>query len=291
MVPLSSLLFGRPSKPPPPFLDSQKWQSLPLAKIEQETHNVKRLTFALPHKLQLLGLPAGMCVKLKVSLNGKKDIEQAFNPISTDDTPGEMTILVKSYPGRHGMGPAHPEHEVGVALHSLQVGQTVQVKGPFGSFRYQPGKYKAIGLLAGGTGVTAMFNLAHVILKNPNDKVKLRLVYASNGMDDILLKLPLDAMAAGYYGKFKALFVVNEAPDEGHHVSMGLIDKEMITKYVNAPPSEDVLMVVCGPRAFVADQAANLEELGYKNVVVIDDLPQITEGAAYMNTQGDHRFD
>lgn len=51
--------------------------------------------FALPHKLQLLGLPAGMCVKLKVSLNGKKDIEQAFNPISTDDTPGEMTILVK----------------------------------------------------------------------------------------------------------------------------------------------------------------------------------------------------
>ena len=36
-----------------------------------------------------------MCVKLKVSLSGKKDIEQAFNPISTDDTPGEMTILVK----------------------------------------------------------------------------------------------------------------------------------------------------------------------------------------------------
>ena len=44
MLPLSSLLFGRPSKPPPPFLDSQKWQSLPLAKTEQETHNVKRLT-------------------------------------------------------------------------------------------------------------------------------------------------------------------------------------------------------------------------------------------------------
>ena len=43
------------------------------------------------------------------------------------------------------MGLAHPEHEIGAALHSLQVGQTVQVKGPFGSFRYQPGKYKAIG--------------------------------------------------------------------------------------------------------------------------------------------------
>lgn len=70
----------------------------------------------------------------------------------------------------------------------------------------------------------------------------------------------------------QALYVVNEAPDAGHHVSMGLIDKEMITKYVNAAPSEDVLMVVCGPPAFVADQKANLAELGYNNVVVINDV-------------------
>ena len=32
----------------------------------------------------------------------------------------------------------------------------------------------AAGLLAGGTGVTAMVNLATVILKNPADKVKVR---------------------------------------------------------------------------------------------------------------------
>jgi hypothetical protein len=35
--------------------------------------------------------------------------------------------------------------------------------------------------------------------------VQLRLVYASNSMEDVLLKLHLDAMAAGYYGKFKVL--------------------------------------------------------------------------------------
>lgn len=44
ILPLSSLLFGRPSKPPPPFLDSQRWQSIPLARMDQETENVKRLT-------------------------------------------------------------------------------------------------------------------------------------------------------------------------------------------------------------------------------------------------------
>lgn len=70
----------------------------------------------------------------------------------------------------------------------------------------------------------------------------------------------------------QALYVVNEAPDAGHHVSMGLIDKEMITKYVNAPPSEDVMILVCGPPAFVADQKANCAKLGYENVVIIDDM-------------------
>lgn len=35
--------------------------------------------------------------------------------------------------------------------------------------------------------------------------MQLRLVYASNSMEDVLLKLHLDAMAAGYYGKFKVL--------------------------------------------------------------------------------------
>ena len=31
------------------------------------------------------------------------------------------------------------------ALLALQPGKSVQIKGPFGTFKYQPGKYKAIG--------------------------------------------------------------------------------------------------------------------------------------------------
>ncbi len=46
--------------------------------------------FSLQHKQQLLGLPAGMCIKVKVGQQ-----EQAYNPISTDETPGEVVILVK----------------------------------------------------------------------------------------------------------------------------------------------------------------------------------------------------
>ena len=52
---------------------------------------------------------------------------------------------VQAYPGRHGMGPTHPEHLIGTSLHKLQVGQTIDIKGPFGEFVYQPGQYKSVG--------------------------------------------------------------------------------------------------------------------------------------------------
>ena len=51
--------------------------------------------FALPHKQQLLGLPAGQCIKVKATTAKGAELVQAFNPISTDDTPGEVVLLVK----------------------------------------------------------------------------------------------------------------------------------------------------------------------------------------------------
>lgn len=56
----------------------------------------------------------------------------------------------------------HPEHAMSAALHSLQPGASVAVKGPFGTFRYQPGKYKAIGepppATAPASGVPALLH-------------------------------------------------------------------------------------------------------------------------------------
>ena len=41
----------------------------------------------------------------------------------------------------------HPEHDMSAALLALMPGASVAIKGPFGTFRFQPGKYKAIGEL------------------------------------------------------------------------------------------------------------------------------------------------
>ena len=60
--------------------------------------------FKLPHKKQLLGLPAGQCLKVKAATFGKAGIEQAFNPVSTE-TPGEVVLLVKVRPLSRALAP------------------------------------------------------------------------------------------------------------------------------------------------------------------------------------------
>ena len=44
------------------------------------------------------------------------------------------------------------------------------------------------GMLAGGTGVTPMYQVANAILKNPADKTKITLLFANVSADDILIE-------------------------------------------------------------------------------------------------------
>ena len=51
--------------------------------------------FALPHKQQLLGLPAGQHVMVRVPKRGGGFLERPYNPTSTDAQPGIVEFLVK----------------------------------------------------------------------------------------------------------------------------------------------------------------------------------------------------
>ena len=41
------------------------------------------------------------------------------------------------------------------------------------------GRHDTVGLVAGGTGITPMYQLIKAIFKNPNDKTKVSLVYGN----------------------------------------------------------------------------------------------------------------
>ena len=51
-------------------------------------------------------------------------------------------------------------------------------------------------MIAGGTGITPMFQVAKAILSDPEDFTQIDLIYANVTADDILIKAELDELAS-----------------------------------------------------------------------------------------------
>ena len=92
----------------------------------------------------------------------------------------------------------------------MKIGDTIDVRGPKGMFLYQPNMCREIGMIAGGTGITPMLQVARAILNNPADKTKVSLIFANVNEEDILCKDMLTEMAKK--PNFKVYYVLNNVP-------------------------------------------------------------------------------
>jgi cytochrome-b5 reductase len=67
-------------------------------------------------------------------------------------------------------------------------------------------------MIAGGTGVTPMYQVAAAILKDPADTTRISLLFGNLTADDILIKQELEALAAAHPKRFSVLYVLNTPP-------------------------------------------------------------------------------
>jgi len=70
---------------------------------------------------------------------------------------------------------------------------------------------KEIGMVAGGTGITPMYQVIRAILDDPTDPTKIHLLFANRSEEDILLKEELEEAAKDprikvYYTIDKVIF-------------------------------------------------------------------------------------
>ena len=102
-------------------------------------------------------------------------------------------------------------------------------------------------------------------MKN-NDKTSLSLVFGNRTTSDILLKDELEAFAKNYSERFELFFTVDVKPEEQENWNMGVgfITKEMLAEKMPAP-SEETLILYCGPPPFEKMMKQHLTELGYND--------------------------
>ncbi|KAL1815158.1 hypothetical protein ACET3Z_017732 [Daucus carota] len=99
----------------------------------------------------------------------------------------------------------NPQERMSHHFREMRVGDYMSVKRPKGRFKYQPGQasVRAFGMLAGGSGISPMFQVARAVLENLNDTTKVHLIYSNVCLEDMLLKEEIDRLASNYPDRFK----------------------------------------------------------------------------------------
>jgi cytochrome-b5 reductase len=230
-------------------LDEKEYREFPLVEKVELTHNTRKFRFALPSPDSELGLPIGMHVWVLAKDADGKEHRRSYTPTSLYDAKGHFDLVIKLYPT--GIFSQYIE--------KFAIGDKLKVCGPKGRFKYSPGMKRAFGMLAGGSGITPCFQIMKEILRHPEDKTQLSLLYGNLTVDDILLRDELDEMDSK--DNCEVYHVLNNAPEDWKQGS-GFITPEMISTHFPAP-AEDVLICLCGPPPMIKAMKGHLDALGY----------------------------
>lgn len=274
---LVHFILKRKKSPPKLLKDSTVKYSVGLIEKEELSHDTRRFRFALPSQSHVLGLPIGQHIFLSVKIDGNIVI-RPYTPVSSDEEDkGYFDLVIKVY--FKGVHPKFPEGgKMSQYLENMKIGDTIDVRGPSGKLIYLGrGKFsvkpdnksppqilnvKEVGMIAGGTGITPMFQLVKHVLRNPEDKLKMSLLFANQTEEDILLRSELESLAAKYPEQFRLWFTVDR-PTEGWKYSHGFISADMITEHL-PPPAEKNFILMCGPPPMIKFACIpNLDQLGY----------------------------
>ncbi|GKT41731.1 NADH-cytochrome b5 reductase 2 [Colletotrichum spaethianum] len=245
----------------------QGFVSLKLEDVEIVNHNTKKFRFKLPEDDMVSGLEVASAILTKYKgPEDEKATLRPYTPTSDEDARGYIELLVKKYPN----GP------MSTHMHDMTPGQRLDFKGPLPKYPWTPNKHDHIALVAGGTGITPMYQLARAIFNNPEDKTKVTLVFGNVTEEDILLKKEFAELENTYPQRFRAFYVLDKPPKEWVG-NKGFITKDLLKQVLPEPKSENIKVFVCGPPGLMNAVSGNkksprdqgelvgaLKELGYK---------------------------
>ena len=236
--------------------------------LQQKTrlsHDSFLLQFSLPSSHKFLGSDASLPTCIKVlypngtdeKTNLPKPLEKSYSPVSHPRSEGFVDLVVKAYEPRPGGG-------VGAYLCGLEVGETMM--GTVKSKRMMHGdasvlgRWANIGLVAGGTGIAPLLQIARIALEDEGPTVvgrhptRVHLLSINRYEEDILMRSQLDALATQFPGRFFVTYsLTGEPAPSGWQGRTGRGDAAMVAAALPRPTGDgSTQILVCGTDGFVA---------------------------------------
>lgn len=219
-------------------ISTKAFTALKVAKNEVIGKNVHKITLDFPKSTNVLGMTtAGVLMVEGEKRDGSGIIAQPYTPVSRNDTVGRLELVVKDYPF---IG------NVSSHICAAKVGDALAVKGCFTKIKVKANKWKKVGMIAGGSGLTPCLQVAEELLSIPDDKTEISLIFCNQTPDDIFLQHHINDLAAKSGGRFTVHYCVDEAPDSWGGLT-GYVTSDMIKAYLPDPDGGNNIIMVCGP--------------------------------------------
>ena len=253
----------------PTFLESRAWNKAVLHARKILSWDSRLFTYKLDHEGQLLGLPIGQHLMIRLRDPVTRDaIIRSYTPISETSKKGYVDVLIKVYFD-------HGEVKGGKmtkAMEALPIGHGVDFKGPIGKFEYC-GKgaclvngnrrlVKKFAMICGGSGITPIFQVFRAIMNDPDDVTRCTVLDGNRLVEDILCKQEMDALCQGKTDKGMVIHTLTKAPKEWNGLR-GRIDGNLVREHCHR--DDDTMVLICGPEALEKSVHMALKEQGWRD--------------------------
>jgi ferredoxin-NADP reductase len=221
---------------------------LKLARITQQTPDAKTLRFIVPDDRKFSARP-GQFLTFSFLFDGKKVI-RSYSICSSPARTSYIEITAK----RVSNG------SVSVFLNDrASIGMTIEAKGAFGHFYFDPGKHQNVVLLAAGSGITPMMAMLHYMDDLCLDTTAT-LLYCVRTSHDIMFHRELEELRSRLKN-FQYQVLLSQPHTEWTGPS-GHVSREFIEDAVRDFQSPDFFL--CGPPPFMDASRGVLIGLGVK---------------------------
>lgn len=232
--------------------------------VEKINSSVLVFQFLLPENM-IMTLTAGQHVIAKeTTCNGT--ISRPYTPISTPGSVERFSVLIKIY----------EEGKMSNIIRNKWLkGSSVAWRGPEGDCDYKPNTFSKIHMIAAGTGIAPMYQLAKLIVSDPDDETRVMLLYGCKTYHDILLRKELHEMQE--YWNFDVRYFLSDDTDQNANafrkhnedITFDRITDKVVEKEIQDTRKGILRVYVCGPKEFENQIIKTLCELGVeKNSIV-----------------------
>jgi len=144
------------------------------------------------------------------------------------------------------------------ALHQLETGDKITVRGPYGnSFPLTEWKGKKILTIGGGIGQAPLRPVVEYVRANLNDYAGLSIIYGARTSADLCFKAEFKEMAAS---QELSCHLTVDLEEEGWEHNVGFVPSMLMDL---SPSPENTIAVTCGPPIMIRFVLQNLKKLGF----------------------------